>query len=295
MRMVLFVLLAALGLATPAAACPTCACGNPALTSMGTEQPTVDRVRLSVTARAWQQDQGAANVDAVRLRELRLDVTGSWSPNRWFTVMVNVPVQLREQLAVNLERQTGFGWGEAEVVTRFVLLGSNQLRPKALLSVLAGARLPTALTLSDQERRPLDLDAQLGPGAIAPRVGLSWSGFFGDRWSAFAALTGEVPLEGRFGMRMGPSASLVTAAQFQPLRWLGLRAGVDALGELPSQVSGRSDARLAGLLGSVLADVAFRLGGSATLFVGARVPVLDTRLGPVHTWPIIVSSLVVDV
>ncbi|MBL8940662.1 MAG: transporter [Archangium sp.] len=281
-------------LATAAAACPTCACGNPALTSMGAEQPFAQRVRLATTLRAWQQDEGVANLDAVRLRELRLDLTASWSPTAWLTLSVNVPVQLREQLAVNLERQTALGWGEADVSARVVVAGAGQLRPRALVSVIAGARLPSALTLRDRERRLLDVDAQLGPGGVAPQLGIAWSGFFGDRWSGMASLTGEVPLEGRYGLRMGPAAVLVALAQYQPLRWLGVRAGADARGELASFVNGVADARLAGVLTSLLADAVFKLGQQAVLLAGVRAPLIDTRPGPVHTWPIPVVSLVVD-
>jgi hypothetical protein len=264
------------------------------MTAMGAEQPFLNRVRLASTLRAWQQDQGTAAVDALRLRELRLDLSMSWSPTAWLTLSANVPVQLREQLAVNLERQTALGWGEADVSVRVVVAGTGKLRPRALVSVIGGVRLPSALSLRDEEQRLLDVDAQLGSGGLAPQLGVAWSGFFGDRWSALASLVGELPLEGRYGLRMGPAAVLVALAQFQPVRWFGLRAGVDARGELPSFVSGVADARLAGLLGSLLGDVVFSLGRQALLLIGVRAPVVDTRPGAVRTWPIPVASLVVD-
>lgn len=281
-------------LAPAALACPTCACGNPAMTSMGAEQPFVNRVRLATTLRAWQQDEGTADVDAVRLRELRADVSVSWSPTRWLTFAANVPVQLREQQTVNLERQTGLGWGEFEVTARAVVLGAQVMRPKALVSVIAGARFPTALTLADARRVRLDVDAQLGPGAVAPLLGLAWSGFFGDRWSALVSLMGEVPFEGRYGLRMGPAAVLVGLGQYQPLRWLGLRAGVDVRGELPTWVGATPDPRLAGVLGSLLADVVLSPTSSVVVLAGIRAAVVDTRPGPVRTWPIPVVSVVVD-
>lgn len=264
------------------------------MTSMGAEQPFVNRVRLATTVRAWQQDEGTAAVDAVRLRELRLDVSASWSPTPWLTFAANVPFQLREQLAVNLSRQTGTGWGEVDLTSRVVVHGAGQPRPKALISLLAGVRLPTALTLLDQNRKPLDMDAQLGAGAVAPQFGVAWSGFFGDRWSAMASLMGEVPFEGRYGMRMGPSAALLGLTQFQPVRWFGVRGGVDVRGELASVVNGQTDTRLSGVLGSVLADVLFSLSPQTLLLAGARAPLVDTRPGPVRTSPILVVSLVVD-
>ncbi len=265
------------------------------MTSMGAEQPFLNRVRLATTLRAWQQDEGASALDAVRLRELRLDLSASWSPTRWLTFAANVPLQLREQRSVNLERQTGVGWGEVELTSRVVLAGVGQMRPKALISLIAGVRLPTALTLLDQDRRALDTDAQLGAGAVAPQLGVAWSGFFGDQWSALASLMGEVPFEGRYGLRMGPSMGLIGLGQYQPLRWFGVRAGVDVRAELPTVVNGQSDARLSGVLGSVLADVIFSLNSKTLLLAGARVPLVDTRPGPVRTSPIFVVSLVVDV
>lgn len=275
-------------------ACPSCACANPAMTSMGAEQPFVNRVRLAATMRGWQQDEGIDGVDATRLRELRLDLSSSWSPTRWFTLVVNVPVQLREHLSANLERQTAFGWGEVDLLGRFVVLGADELRPKALVSVVGGARFPTALTLSDAEHRRLDTDAQLGAGALSPQLGVAWTGFFSERWSALATLTGELPLTGRYGFRGGPSAVLFAVGQLQPARWLSVRAGAEVRGELPETRNGVADARLAGVVMNAVVDVGFQLGTHALLFIGARVPTLDTRPGPVHTWPIPLATVVVD-
>jgi hypothetical protein len=275
-------------------ACPTCTCGNPAMTSMGAEQPFSNRVRLAATMRIWQQTQGLENVDAVRLREARLDLTGSWSPTDWFTLSVNLPLQLREQQEVNLAREVAAGPGEVDLAARLVVFGRGRMRPPALISVIAGARLPTSPTFIDRDRRPLSLDAQLGPGGLAPQLGVAWSGFFGDRWSAMASLLGEVPLAGRYGFQLGPSGVLVGLAQYQPATWFGVRAGVDARLEGVSVIDGRSDASLAGFLGSALADVVFGLSSRVLLLVGARVPVVDLRVGPVRTLPILLASVVVD-
>lgn len=256
---------------------------------MGAEQPFVNRVRLATTLRAWQQDQGA-----LRLRELRLDLSASWSPTEWWTLVVNTPLQVREQRAFNLETQTAAGWGELDLMSRFVVAGAGQARPKALVSVSLGLRLPTALTVSDARRERLDVDAQLGPGAVAPQLAVAWSGFFGDRWSAMASLLSEVPLQGRYGLRMGPSATLVALTQFQPISTFGFRAGADVRAELPSMEGANQDSRLSGVLGSILADVIFRVGTRVLVLVGVRAPVVDTRPGPVRTWPIPLSSVVVD-
>jgi hypothetical protein len=277
-----------------AAACPTCACGNPAMTSMGAEQPYANRVRLGATLRAWQQETTVAGPASIRLRELRLDLSASWSPTAWFTLAVNLPVQGRELQAANLERETALAPGELELFARAVVFGAGRMRPAALISILAGVRLPSAPILIDQEQRPLSLDAQLGAGSVTPQLGVSWSGFFGDRWSGMASLVGELSVGGRFGFQAGPAGLLVALAQYQPLGWLGVRGGIDARLEGVSRNRGQVDDSQSGFLGSLLADLVFRPTSRLLILAGARVPVLDARLGSTRTLPILTSSLVVD-
>jgi hypothetical protein len=63
-----------------ALACAACACGNPVLTSMGTEPPLANRVRLATSLRAWTLDEGVRGVDGSTIRELRMDLLASYAP-----------------------------------------------------------------------------------------------------------------------------------------------------------------------------------------------------------------------
>lgn len=274
--------------AAQAFACPTCACGNPALTTMGNEQPRPNRVRLAMSARAWQQ------TTSERLRELRFDVTGSWAPTEWLSLAVSLPVQLRELEDASLARERGAGPGDIELMARAVVLGARSMRPPALVSVVLGARLPTAPTLIDRQQRPLSLDAQLSAGAFAPMLGVTWSGFFGERWSGHASLSGELPLVGRFGFRPAPVLSSSLLGQFQPLKWLAVRAGLEGRLEGESALEGVMSSKLAGFLGQAALDVLFSPTSRVVFGVGMRVPVLDLRNGPVRVLPIIVGTVVVD-
>lgn len=289
-----WVLVSALA-ASEAFACPTCTCGNPALTTVGAEQLFVNRVRLASTLRAWAQWSRRPQVDGTVLRELRWDLSASWAPTRWLSLTATVPLQARDLTQVNLAREAGLGLGELELAGRFIVHGAQQLRPKALLSVLVGARLPTALTLHDAEQVPLSLDGQLGPGAFVPQLGLAWSGFFGDRFMALATLTGELPLEGRFGFRAGPGVGVLAAAQFQPVPVFAVRAGVELRLEGDSFLRGVADSSQAGLLGNALLDVILSPTPRLLLLLGVRVPAVDLRVGPVRSSPVGVFTVVVDV
>lgn len=281
--------------ASVALACPTCTCANPALTTIGADRPFDNRIRLSSTFRAWEQREGRQQYDASVLRELRMDLTGTWSPSARWTFLVNMPLQLRERTDVSLARERGFGTGEIDLSTRVLLVGVEGLRPRHLISAVASIRLPTAPTLHDASGTELNVDAQLGPGSLVPSVGMFWSAFIGDQWSTFVSLLADVPIEGRYGLRIGPGMQTIAAGQFQPLKWLGFRLGVDARYEFPSYLRGVEQTHLSGLLLQPLADVIVSPHNRVLIVGGVRVPVFDTRPGPVWNSPTVLLSVVVDV
>lgn len=281
--------------ASVALACPTCTCANPALTSIGADRPFDNRIRLASTFRAWEQRDGTKQLDVSVLRELRMDLTATWSPDARWTFLVNLPLQLRERQDVSLARERGFGTGEIDLSTRILLVGVEGLRPRHLISAVASVRLPTAPTLRASSGAELNVDAQLGPGSFVPSVGMLWSAFIGDQWSTFVSLMGEVPIEGRFGLRVGPGVQALGTTQFQPLKWLGLRAGVDARYEFSSYLRGVEQTHVSGLLLQPLVDVIVSPHNRVLIIGGVRVPVLDTRPGPVWNSPTAILSVVVDV
>ncbi len=297
--------LLAVALFAPAAAatCPMCTTANPALTTIGADRPYANRVRLAATVRAWEQQ-----LDTSLVRELRMDLTATWSPVSRFTLLLNVPLQARERTlspptvvapASGLQSarpaERGFGPGEIDVSARVLLLGATGLRPRHLLSAVAGVRLPTAPTLHNEAGKALSHYAQLGAGSFVPSTGLLWSSFIGDQWSTFVSLTGEVPLMGRFQMRMGPAVALLHTVQFQPVRWFGLRAGADARYDFAGEHHGMTDTSMAGFQLQPVADVIVAPISQLLIVMGARFPAVDTRPGLVWSSPTVHLSLVVDI
>ena len=277
-------------------ACPTCTCANPALLSIGADQPYAGRLRFGATLRAWEQIDGTAGVDAATLRELRLDLLASWSPLRRWTFAIDLPLQLRERTEISLTRERGWGPGELSLSARWLLLGAEGFRPRHLLSVVGALRLPTAPTLRDGSTgREFALDAQLAPGSVAPGLGIFWSAFLGDRWSTAVTLNAEVPLEGRFGLRVGPTVQLIGWGQYQPWPWLGFRGGLDARYEAVSFIHGVADTTNSGALLQPLLDVIVAPVSRLMITVGARVPIGVLRSATIRQSPIIAVSLAVDV
>lgn len=263
----------------PAWACPTCLTGNPALTTLGADPLFQNRVRLASSFRGWSQDDGTAGLDAQRVRELRLDLTASWAFHPRASLALTVPLQARELTTVSLATERGFGLGEVELTGRFIALAEDARLPRYLVSLVAGARLPTALTLSDAQGQPLSLDAQLGYGAVVPLVGLAYGGFFGDRWSALASATVELPLTGRFGARAGVTGAFTAAGQFQPWPFLGLRAGLEGRLEGVGEVAGVPDTARSGFWLAAAPDVLWSPLPVLVVLAGVRVPVVNALGG----------------
>ncbi len=265
---------------TPSAAyaCAGCACGNPVLTSMGTEQPLSGRVRLATVARAWSDTEASAQV-----RELRFDLLASWSPSERWTVYAALPLQLRELTPATLARERAFGLGDAEVQGRWVFLLDQRMRPRWVVGMTLGLRLPTAPVITDAKGVALSADAQPGTGGFTTLMGLGYSGFFHERVSAHAALQLEAPINARtsYGGR------LYAAGQYQPLTWLGVRAGLETRaqfqrGEMPG-----------GVTVYAAPDLLVQLPLDVTLLAGARLPFAETRSG-MKPGPMLLASLVVD-
>jgi hypothetical protein len=259
-------------------ACSSCACGNPVITSMGTEPPLSGRVRLATAVRAWSESEAST-----QLRELRFDLLASWSPSERFTIFAALPLVAREVTPATLARERAFGLGDAELQGRWVFLLDDLMRPRWVLGLVAGLRLPTAPVIHAGDGAPLGTDAQPGAGGFTGLFGLGYSGFFGERVSAHAALQAEAPINARtaFGGRV------YAAAQYQPWVWLGVRGGLEVRGQLAR------DGMPGGVTAFAAPDLLVQLPASITLLAGARIPFADTRSGA-RAGPVLVASVVVD-
>lgn len=267
-----------------ARACATCACGDPTLTSMGTEQPFSGRLRLATTVRTWGQTQGEAAVDAVSLRELRMDLSAAYAPRSWLILSATLPLQARRVQDVSLMRERGWGPGDLEVAAKAYVFRDKEFSPHHLLGIVAGARVPTSPTLHDAAGDPLSIDAQLGTGSWDPLAGLSYTAFRGE-WSFVANATGYLPTRGREGFRAGASLRATLAAQYQPSPRWALHLATDTRVEGPSDTLGVRDSEGSGFIGFLSPDVLFSPTTDTIIQLGVRVPVLNllnhTRQSPI--------------
>ena len=287
--------LALLVLALPgrASACASCACGDPTLTSMGTEQPFAGRLRLATQMRAWGLTAGQARVDSISLNELRMDVSAAYAPAPWLFLSATLPLQARTVQTVSLARESGWGVGDMEVGAKVFVFRDRDFAPRHLVGLLVGTRLPTSVTQTDARGQPLSLDAQLGTGSWDPFLGLSYTAFRGD-WSFVASATGYLPTRGREDFRAGASVRTTLAAQFQPSTRWALRLAADGRMEADSNQAGVRDEEGAGTIAYLSPDVLFSPSMDVVLQLGVRVPVFSRLRGNVQQQPILQAALAYD-
>ncbi|HVG56913.1 MAG TPA: transporter [Hyalangium sp.] len=285
---------AALALVAPAAfACATCACGDPTLTTMGTEQPFAGRLRMAATVRAWGMTTGDAALDAVTLRELRMDVAASYAPLRWLFLSAMLPLHARGVQDVSLARERSWGPGDLEISAKAYVFRDREFSPVHLVSVLVGLELPTSPTVHDGQGRPLSLDAQLGTGSWDPFAGLAYRMRRGE-WSFVASLTGFLSTRGRMGFRAGSSLRNTLAAQYQPHPRWALRLATDSLLESASETQGVPDPDGRGFIGYLSPEVLYSPATDVVVQVGVRAPVLNLLSGDVRQTPILQAAVAYD-
>src|SRR5262249_28399770 len=143
-----------------ALACASCGCGDPTLTVMGSETPFAGRIRASLEARTADAVVGAG-ADREVTRDSRVDLGFSSAPLDRLVLAAGLPLVMRSTQAADLPGESAIGPGDLELSARFVLLRDRPLAPRHLLSVVAGAGLPTGLQTGGMDVTP-------GSGAFVP-------------------------------------------------------------------------------------------------------------------------------
>jgi hypothetical protein len=243
MRTLTLVALGSFLLACPrsAAACASCACGDPTLTAMGTSKPFAGRLRLGAEAQLRWLSSGVRGVSRIEAAEQRLALVSSWAPLDRLFLQARVPLVRRDVELPDFTRVRAFHVGDVELGGKWFFYQDRDFAPRFLLALDGGLELPTAPRLEDAGGAPLPFEAQLGTGSLDPSVGLSAAWFLGPL-SIFASARGLFPTAGRFdGARAGTAALSTLVLQRAVGPELALRAGADVRYEAPFVVGGEAD------------------------------------------------------
>ena len=236
MRIVVVVLVALAWVARPrpAAACATCSCGDPTITSMGTEQAFAGRLRMSLGYSHRSDRSGAPRVNEEERGEDRLDLNVAYAPSKWLQLAVTLPLVQRTVTEVDLGRDTMRGSGDLDVRARLTVWTNRKFAPRHTAGLIVGATLPTAGVREDAMGEVLDLDHQLGGLAVTPRAGVFYLQLV-HPWSLYASVSAAHVVSVAGDEKAGDHVNATAAAQWQPGETWGVRLAVD--GKLEDRAS----------------------------------------------------------
>ena len=281
-------LAAPLGVAAEAAACGTCAVGDPTLTIVGFEQPAAHRLRTSFTVRHRRDEIGDPAVDRLQLSEQRLEIAAAYSPTERWTVSVMMPVVRRLVTEVNLAEMDAWAAGDLEMRVRAIVYRDREFAPRHLVGLIAGLEFPTANAEEDVNGNVLPLEFQAGTGSWDPSAGIAYT-FFSNPWSLFVLSSAIFPTEGIADTRAGIVFRQSLMAQYQPLDYLGFRLGGETRVDRPNIDAGVRDPNSGGNITYANVGIIGLPHAKVLLHLTAAVPVIQ-RLDGDHTESVAVTG-----
>ena len=268
------VLIAPLWIAAEAAACGTCAVGDPTLTVVGFAQPKSQRVRTSGTLRHRNDRIGEPGVDELRLAEQRMELAGAYSPTDRWTLSLMMPLVHRYVTAVNLAETDIWAPGDLEFRTRAVVWRDRTFAPRHLVNLTGGLQLPTGTVARDDQGVPLPLEFQAGTGSWDPITGASYTMFL-DPWSVYVSSSVIFPTQGTADMKAGISFRQTVLGQYQPWKFLAFQVGAELRLDQPGYMMGMRDPDTGGNITYATFGLIGMPHGKVLLHFTAAVPMIQ--------------------
>lgn len=253
-----------------ARACTVCGCGDPVLTVQGTDAPEQRDLRVGVEARAQQRTSGADPLARARGTELRASAGVAYTPNRWVSLVGQVPWVLHHSEAPNLAGTTVSTLGDVEVQARFHVYRDRRWLARHALSVLAAVELPTSPRARGSSGAPIEADEQAGSGSWDLSLGLAYV-FRATRVTVYASALARWDSPGWDGYQRGASvrASLLPLVPIH--RLVSVAPAVDLRASLSDSIGRVSIADTGGVF--VYASPTVLVGDPEVLMLRATVQV----------------------
>jgi hypothetical protein len=276
-------------------ACAVCATADPSLDAPGAEHPFAGRLRSTLDFRVGGvcAGSGAAGGETVGVVDRRLELATSWAPSRTTLLTVSVPA-LDRSITSPGGRVDALVPGDVEARAQVLAWTNEPAVVRRRLVVFGGFKLPTAPVESDASGQVLPSVLQPGCSAIVPLLGVSWT-TSRPPWSAFASVAVLLPAPVRPAPHAGDSLRASFAGQWQPLSFLGARAGVQARADGAGELAdGTTDPNSGGLVGYATLEAIASPARDLVLSAGVLVPALQAWRGDHHEGPVAVASAAYD-
>jgi len=261
-----------------ALACATCLCGDQTLTTLGNEKPFAGRTRLSVNALYREEEMGVAGFNQRKITEQRYTLgVGYWASDK-LALSVRLPWSEKTLEDDNLVEQKTAAVGDAEIDTRYYLWSDGLARPRHLLGLQLGTRIPTA-EKQTENGVTLDADVQSGAGLWIPSAGV-WYGYYQFPWSLNAQIQANVGIgEGFHDYEFGKTLNSSITGQYALASGVGLQLGIDTRLSARNRYDGIEDDDSGGFIAYLAPGIVVSIAEDWLLHVKIQYAVIDDLNG----------------
>ena len=258
----------------PAHACATCLCGDPTITSMGTEKPFTGRMRAGIEYLSRSETIGEAGVNQQIIDEQRISISISYAFNTHWIVAATLPLVSKQLNRFDLSHEQASGVGDLDLSARWFLGGDESFPERELWGLQFGVRLPTS-TEQEINGQPIDFDAQPGAGATIPSLG-AWYGYYRTPWFFYSSVVYQHAIdEGYQSYQAGDVWLLTGHAQYAWQPRLALTFSLDARQKQQDRYAGVVDENSGGLLLMASPGLAWIPLSDLVVNLTYQVPVLE--------------------
>jgi hypothetical protein len=208
-------------------ACATCLCGDPTITTMGTEKAFAGRIRVGVEYLAREEIVGRKDVSEHKVFEERLTYNVSYAITDDWVLAASIPTVDKKVERYDTSKESSSGLGDTDITARWTIGGDDKMPVRNLWGMQLGVRLPT----SSEEKFngvPIDFDAQVGAGTTIPNIGV-WYGRYEMPWFFYTSATYQHAVnEGYQGYDMGDVLLVTGHMQYALMKQLALQFSLDS-------------------------------------------------------------------
>jgi hypothetical protein len=255
-------------------ACATCLCGDPTITTMGTEKPFAGRMRASIEYIDRGETVGEPGVSEQTVDEERLTYSFSYALDERWIFAASLPTVTKKLHRFNLSREQGSGIGDLDLSARWFLGKDESFPTRRLWGLQFGLRLPTS---SEQKKngQPVDFDAQPGAGATIPGIG-AWYGRFERPWFFYASANFQHAIDhGYQGYEAGDVLLATGLVQYALHTQLALQFSLDGRFRQKDRYFGTADDDSGGNLVMATPGLAWTPVTDLIFNLGYQVPLID--------------------
>jgi hypothetical protein len=263
----------------PAWACATCLCGDPTITTMGTEKPFAGRKRIGIDYLSRGETAAEPGVSEFEVTEERTTLSFSYALNTEWMFAAALPFVTKTVERFDDSRQSGSGVGDLDLSARWFLGKDESFPIKYLWGLQFGLRLPTSQEQEDDNGETLDIDAQPGVGATVPSVGI-WYGRYAMPWFFYGSVAYQHAItEGIQDYKSGDVALFTGMMQYALNFGLALQLSIDGRARDYDKYDGVKDENSGGVLVMATPGLAWTPIEDLVLNMSAQIPFIENANG----------------